>query len=106
MYLILWPIVGLFTIQFNGYRIWEVNKNSDRPILVKQGLVRGFAGICQGLKMYMTFACNAQFIYAVFPQDPSTNYNSYHLKVTMLISNKSIAELSKIVTELSQKSCR
>ena len=38
------PKVELFTIKFNGYRVWEVKKNNfptDRPISVKQGQVRG-----------------------------------------------------------------
>ena len=39
MHLILLPIVGLFIIKFNGYRVWEVKKHSDQP--VKQGWVRG-----------------------------------------------------------------
>ena len=44
LYLHLLPIAGLFTIKFNGYGIREVKKNNfpiDRPILVKQGRVRG-----------------------------------------------------------------
>ena len=44
LYLHLLPIVGLLTIKFNGYRIWEVKKKKfliDRPKLVKQGRVRG-----------------------------------------------------------------
>ena len=38
------PKVELFTIKFNGYRVWEVKENNfptDRPISVKQGRVRG-----------------------------------------------------------------
>ena len=44
LYLHLLPIAGLFTIKFNGYRTQEVKKNNypiNRPILVKQGRVRG-----------------------------------------------------------------
>ena len=44
VYLILLPnaIVGLFTIKFNGYRIWEVEKiPTDQPMPVKHGRVRG-----------------------------------------------------------------
>ena len=38
------PKVWLFTIKFNGYRIWEVKNSSfptNQPIPVKQGQVRG-----------------------------------------------------------------
>ena len=44
MYLVLLPILGLFTIRFNGYGILEVKKNNfptDRPILEIQGRERG-----------------------------------------------------------------
>ena len=44
MHLVLFPILGLFTIRFNGYGIREVKKNNfptDRPIPEKQGRVRG-----------------------------------------------------------------
>ena len=42
--LVLLPILGLFTNRFNGYGISEDKKNNfptDRPILEKQGRVRG-----------------------------------------------------------------
>ena len=44
MYLVLLPILGLFTSRFNGYGILEVKKNNfptDQPITEKQGRVRG-----------------------------------------------------------------
>ena len=44
MYLVLLPILGLFTIMFNRYdQILEVKEKNptDRPILEKQGRVRG-----------------------------------------------------------------
>ena len=44
MYLVLLPILGLITIKFNRYdEILEVKKKfpTDRPILEKQGRVRG-----------------------------------------------------------------
>ena len=44
MYLVLLPILGLFTIRFNGYGILEIKKNNfptDLPIREIQGRVRG-----------------------------------------------------------------
>ena len=57
MHLFLLPILGLFTIRFNGYGISEVEKNkfSDRPIPEKQGRVRGNKSIFKaGLSFLQT----------------------------------------------------
>ena len=36
------PLVGLFTIKFNGYRIWEIKKiPTNQPMPVNYGRVRG-----------------------------------------------------------------